>query len=1054
MKLSKFVLSTCAVMALSSAAFAEKGAVYISPNNDGVQDQLEVPLQIKEKRYISEWNFIIYDARGNVVRTIGNKEKRPDKVTVGSFFSQLFAPKEGVEVPEFVVWNGYFDDGSLAPDGTYYYQFSATDDNGNTATTSKLEVIVDNTAPTVQLTQPSEAEKIFGEGAKSVLRIVQTGSSETVWTAQILDNESNVKKTFKWSKSAPLSLNWDGTDDEGSLVPDGVYSYRVFSTDEAGNTSDTAQITNIIYSAEKPSVAISILGSKYFSPNGNGIQDTVNLLLSIAQPDSKTNSLVQWTLDIVRASDSKVVRTYSGTSNPPSSLDYDGTDATGAKLAEGEYFAQVNAKYLNGYDSGKIKSPVFVLDLSVPKVTVTASDKTFSPDGDGSKDVVTITQKLTSSEPEWTGTKDWKGSIIASDGSVVRTFDFGETPAASVVWDGISSTGSLVPDGTYRYELSLSKKSGISASYSTEAFTLDTSKTELMLSVANSAFSKNPASKNQSITFVPFVKASSGIKSYTLTIKNSAGKAVRTISGTGSVPASIIWRGTGDDDSVCDDGIYSAELETIANSGTKSKAVKTNIVLDSDAPQVSLSVPYRTFSPDGKSSRLIVPVTASSSEETKWTGQIVSSGSRPSVVRTYTWYGTVPSFAWDGTDESGNIVSDGTYNLTVSATDDAGNSGSASVTGLVVDTREAKAYVTVDYDAISPNGDGFRDSQKFSLRTSFSDGIDAWNFSILDSKGKAVRTWTNADFASLPSSITWDGLTSDGAKGEGTYTGKLSVSYEKGNSVEAGTVPFICTATAPVLSVKTSPRYFSPDNDGNDDDLNVSLKCESKAKISSWSFVINDPNGREFWRTSGKSSITELLTWDGRGSNGELVQSAMDYPYVFTVTDELGMTSSVEGKINVDVLVIRVGDVLKMQVPSIIFRSDNADFGLEEKDASGRVIKQGITAEQKANNERVLRRIAEILKKFEDYNVTIVGHANRLTDNAQEETVDNPSAWGPALIPLSLRRAQYVQQQLISLGIASSRLSVEGKGGTEPVADTKDRSVNWKNRRVEFILNK
>ena len=239
------------------------------------------------------------------------------------------------------------------------------------------------------------------------------------------------------------------------------------------------------------------------------------------------------------------------------------------------------------------------------------------------------------------------------------------------------------------------------------------------------------------------------------------------------------------------------------------------------------------------------------------------------------------------------------------------------------------------------------------------------------------------------------------------------------------------------------------------DDLFIKLKCSTKAKLSSWSFVINDPNGREFWRTSGKSAITEQLVWDGRGSNGELVQSAMDYPYVFTVTDELGMTSSVEGKINVDVLVIRVGDVLKMQVPSIIFRSDSADFGMAgQKDADGRTITSGITAEQKANNERVLKRIAEILKKFEDYNVTIVGHANRLTDNPNEETVDNPSQWGPALIPLSLRRAEYVRQQLVSLGISSGRLSVEGKGGTEPVANTKDRNVNWKNRRVEFILNK
>jgi len=68
------------------------------------------------------------------------------------------------------------------------------------------------------------------------------------------------------------------------------------------------------------------------------------------------------------------------------------------------------------------------------------------------------------------------------------------------------------------------------------------------------------------------------------------------------------------------------------------------------------------------------------------------------------------------------------------------------------------------------------------------------------------------------------------------------------------------------------------------------------------------------------------LNGNGKIDNGgELVQSAVDYPYTFTVTDSLGMTSVAEGIISVDVLVIRSGDVLKMQVPSIIFRSDNAD---------------------------------------------------------------------------------------------------------------------------------
>ena len=207
--------------------------------------------------------------------------------------------------------------------------------------------------------------------------------------------------------------------------------------------------------------------------------------------------------------------------------------------------------------------------------------------------------------------------------------------------------------------------------------------------------------------------------------------------------------------------------------------------------------------------------------------------------------------------------------------------------------------------------------------------------------------------------------------------------------------------------------------------------------------MIKDRNGKQFWKTSGKSTITPGIIWDGRGNNGDTVQSAEDYPYEFVVTDVLGMTSKIDGVINVDILVIRDGNKLKMRIPSIIFRSNEADF----KTGPG-----GITKAQADNNQRVLKRVSEVLKKFGDYKITVVGHANRVSDNSSEETTEG--SWGKALIPLSQARAQYVKEQISKMGISKSRISVEGKGGTEPVADRKDSSVNWKNRRVEFILNK
>ena len=99
--LKKNILAAVFIL-FAASSFAEKAPVYISPNNDGVQDTLNVPLLIKEKRYVSEWSFTISDENGKVVRTIGNKEKRPDRITFKTFFKSLFTPKQGVTIPATV----------------------------------------------------------------------------------------------------------------------------------------------------------------------------------------------------------------------------------------------------------------------------------------------------------------------------------------------------------------------------------------------------------------------------------------------------------------------------------------------------------------------------------------------------------------------------------------------------------------------------------------------------------------------------------------------------------------------------------------------------------------------------------------------------------------------------------------------------------------------------------------------------------------------------------------------------------------------------------------
>ena len=1026
----------CAVLGAAAQAVSAKETVYISPNNDGVQDELTVPIKIKDKRYITEWQFVITDASGAVVRTIGNKETRPAKMTFKGFFQLLFRVKQGVQIPDQITWNGVLDSGETAADGTYYYYMTASDDNGNKAETGKLEVIVDNTPPVIELTQPPVGERIFGAGAKNVFAVEQTGSAEDEWKGVFTDALGNVVRTLYWRDSAPESFSWDGRNDEGLQIADGVYSYTVSAVDRAGNTSPEARISNIIYSAERPATNIILVGSRYFSPNGDGVQDTIEFDVSIPQPEG-INKLVRWNVDIVNEN-GVVFRSFSGTEQVPEHLSFDGKDNSGSIMPEGRYQAVVSAAYLNGYVPAEIKSPVFVLDNTSPSAHIRLSDTVFSPDGDGNKDIITIYQE-TSNENEWIG------EILDKNNNVIRTFSFGAQPPLELEWDGTDDAGALSQNGQYMYRLAARDLAGNTVSVTSDTFGLDTGTTEVILTALSTAFSPNGDRSQDSVTFRPTVKSESGIASYRFVITDAAGTVVKTVEGRGKLPEQFVWNGLADDSSRCADGTYTAALMTVANNGSETTSVSRPVTLDTVYPTAELTVPYAIFSPEGDGLKDVLPLRMNTSFEDLWTMTIEGAAG---VIRTYTWHGQAESIDWDGSDESGNTVPDGTYRITLTCTDAAGNKCTVNLDNIQIDCRDAKGYFTVSDTAISPNGDGVRDTQEFHLSATLNEGIESWSFRIKNEHGDLVRQWTQADSPDVPETIIWDGLNISGQAAEGTLTPELNITYAKGNKISITGSKFVSSVTPPVLTVKTSPRYFSPDNDGVDDDLFISLKAVAAVGLKDWYFEIRDPqNGNTFWKTSGSSTVTERMVWDGRGNNGELVQSAMDYPFTFSVTDQLGMTTSVDGLISVDVLVIRVGDVLKMQVPAIIFRADNADFkGINEAP------KNGLTQEQIDNNMRVLKRIAEILNKFKGYSVSIEGHANNISGTEAEET--STANGNIPLVPLSEARAKTVKGILVEFGVDASRLSTVGMGGRMPVVPRSDKDNWWKNRRVEFILEK
>ncbi|WP_318310266.1 OmpA family protein [Flagellimonas crocea] len=87
----------------------------------------------------------------------------------------------------------------------------------------------------------------------------------------------------------------------------------------------------------------------------------------------------------------------------------------------------------------------------------------------------------------------------------------------------------------------------------------------------------------------------------------------------------------------------------------------------------------------------------------------------------------------------------------------------------------------------------------------------------------------------------------------------------------------------------------------------------------------------------------------------------------------------------------------------------------------------------------IIRQISQVLNQDNSIKLNIVGHTD--SDGTDESNM-----------MLSKNRAEAVKKALVSVyGISADRLSSEGKGETEPVADNNSDQGKAQNRRVEFI---
>ncbi len=908
----------------------EEETVYLSPQtSSGVQDSITIPITVTadESRndVVVAYALVIQNSDGQTVWT----ETGQDETEQAGFFGRLLQnmglrdQQTTVVIPESSEWDGSYlsselgADGASVPDGEYTYTLSVTDSGEMTGTSDPRTVVIDNTLPDATAAAEYDVFSPDGDERRDSVTLTQSASTEDEWVASILSSGSEVLRV-EWTDTVPDEYTWDGKDLAGRELPDGEYVYQLAATDRAGNSFTFALPAVTIDTAERP-LSLSV-DNVAFSPNGDGVKDTVTLdfgpvvlsrLSSAVVTVSDSSGAELQSIEVGSLIGNPVV--FSGFVNAAGTL----------PMPDGTYQVRVRAEYEHGAISEAGPTEV-VVDTTPPSGSVSASASVFSPEGDGLKDTIVVTHAVA-------GSDSWRAFMFVQGDQVLYSYDFGEDVPPAIVWNGTDLNGDPAPDATYSYQLIGTDAAGNQFETDPIEVTIDRRPTTVNIEFSRRYFSPNGDDQGDTVSVRTDISLPTGITEYTVTVRNSAGEVLGSGTGSGPPPTELVWDGRDLSGNVLPDGDYVAELALVYEKGNRPVGMSPVLTVDNTIPSVSLRASSNRFVPDG-----------------------------------------------DGRD---------------------------------------------DTITLSPSVSPVNEIVRFSGR-------------IVSLGGQVVAEAEGV----TPSAVIWDGITSRGAVATvGGYVAILEVEHRNGTIREArtGTIALgTADGTAPQVALRLSPEIFSPDGDGVDDTVTMTLAIIDDNPIGSWEIRVYEADGDLFHSFPVGDDLNRSVEWDGRNDAGELVEMAVDYDVRFEVIDAGGNLAEGSRALTVDVLTEPLYGGRRILVDNILFEGYTTRFLYWNNDAEAR-------------NVVALEKMGEILRKFPDYSIELHGHAvsllyydAELSDREHEQV----------LIPLSEARTEIVRELFIGYGADESRFTLYGWGMLRPLIPFSNLDERAIDRRVEFYL--
>ena len=428
--------------------------------------------------------------------------------------------------------------------------------------------------------------------------------------------------------------------------------------------------------------------------------------------------------------------------------------------------------------------------------------------------------------------------------------------------------------------------------------------------------------------------------------------------------------------------------------------------------------------------------TQTTSDEELWTGEVLSPAATAPIFA-QNWKGKASDFNWRGLTTDGSMAEAGTYKYRLVSEDRAGNRKVAEIANIEVRTLKPALSVIPSALGLSPNGDGKFDDITFDLDCRETRGLLGGKLEFLKDGKVLVASLEQTGKAVFPLSVKWSGKDSAGKiLPDGSYSVVFTADYGGRKARAEAPNRILIDTTPPEVKLSSDSLPFSPDNDGRNDTLDVSLEIKDASPLGPWTARILDPSGAEFISVSGQGQVPAKASWDGVSAKGDLVKSAEDYRFEYSVQDALGNETKGRGSFPTDILVYLEGGKYKIRATNIQFAPYTTEY-LVWRPEIGKT------------NTMTLDSVAAMLKKYPAYRIKLEGHAvSVLWQDKRASDGENRYV----LHPLSKGRSEAVKQALVQRGVAAARIEIEGFGGDFPIVPFSDLVKRWVDRRVEFIL--